>query len=236
MKLVIDEKLIKRNKLIGQITTFGSLAILLIGLVLAFKKDTTRILLSYVALIIGFIMSQVGIYYTNRYGRTPRFDELVQKNFEKLGADYTLYVYQSPVPLMLVGPGGIWVPIPVFASGKVYFDKGKWKMQGGSAMMKLFAQEGIGKPDAEASNSVRDITKYFLSKGMPESEMPDINTVLVLLNEKTEIGDVTGAQNEIVHYRKLKLRIRQLDRKNPEVYSPEELEKINRLFAKETKA
>ena len=233
MKLNINEKLIKKNKLIGQITTFGSLAILIVGLILAFKKDTTRILLSYVALIVGFIVSQVGIYYTNRFGRSPRFDELVQKNFEKLGSEYTLYIYESPVPIMLVGPNGIWVPIPILATGKVFFDKGKWKLQGGSAMMRIFGQEGLGKPDAEAANSVRDISKYLASKGVVESEMPKIRSILVLLNEKTEIGDVSGAENEIVHMRKFKLRIRQIDRQNTVPLTQAELEKINTYFANE---
>ena len=233
MKLNINEKLIKKNKLIGQITTFGSLAILIVGLILAFRQDTTRILLSYIALIVGFIVSQVGIYYTNRFGRSPRFDELVQKNFEKLGGEYTLYIYEAPVPIMLVGPNGIWVPIPILATGKVSFEKGKWKLQGGNAMMRIFGQEGLGKPDAEATNSVRDISKYLASKGVVESEMPEIRTILVLLNEKSEIGDVSGAENEIVHMRKLKLRIRQIDRQNTVPHTQAELEKINNYFAKE---
>ena len=62
MKLVINEKLIKKNKTIGQITTFASLAVLAIGLVFAFGRDLTRILYSYIALIIGFVLSQVGMY------------------------------------------------------------------------------------------------------------------------------------------------------------------------------
>jgi hypothetical protein len=233
MRIVINEKLIKRNKLIGQITTFSSLAILGIGLVLAFKKDTTRILLSYLALIVGFIVSQIGIYFTNRFGRSPRFDELILKNFEKLGSEYTLYIYSSPVPILLVGPCGMWIPLPILASGKVSYLKGKWKQQGGSAMMKAFAQEGIGRPDNEEINNLRDLTKYLKSKNVPESEIPEIQTILVLLNEKTEIGDVSEAPTEIVHLRKLKLHIRQHDRNCSTLLTEEQLAKLNFYFSKE---
>ncbi len=233
MKLVINEKLIKRNKLIGQITTFASLAILALGLVLAFKKDTTRILLSYVALVVGFIVSQVGITYTNRFGRSPRFDELLAKSFEKLGSEYTLYVYSSPVPILLLGPCGIWIPIPILSAGKVTYEKGKWKQQGGSFLMKAFAQEGIGKPEVEELNAIKEIHKLLSSKNVPESQFPGIQTILVLLNEKTEIGDVSNAPSEIVHLRKLKLHIRQYDRNCTSPLSEEQLNQLNQFLLKE---
>ena len=31
---------------------------------------------SYIALIIGFILSQLGMHFSSRFGRSPRFDEL----------------------------------------------------------------------------------------------------------------------------------------------------------------
>ncbi|MCJ7695217.1 MAG: hypothetical protein MUO40_07285 [Anaerolineaceae bacterium] len=233
MKLVINDKLIKRNKLIGQITTFGSLAVLGIGLVLAFRQDTTMILLSYVALIIGFIMSQVGIYYTNRFGRSPRFDELVVKNFEKLSNEYSLYVYSSPVPILLAGPCGLWIPIPILASGKIVYEKGKWRQKGGSWMMKAFAQEGIGKPEIDEASNIKDITKYLSAKQVPEDKIPMIHTVFVLLNEKTEIGEISEAPSQIIHLKKLRRLIRHKDRECLQPYSEEEQKVINGYFKSE---
>ena len=172
MKLVINKKLINRNKLIGQIATFSSLAILAGGLFLAFQTDVTKMLLSYVALIIGFITSQVGIYYTNRFGRNPRFDELFIKNLKKLSNQYTFYVYSSPIPMLLVGPNGFWLPIPISAGGNISYRKNRWRQQGGNFLMKLFAQEGIGRPDIEETANIKDLTKYIHKVSKSEIHSP----------------------------------------------------------------
>ncbi|MBI1855195.1 MAG: hypothetical protein HYR93_04945 [Chloroflexi bacterium] len=74
MKIIRNEKLIKRNGRIGQYTSLGALAVLGIGMYISFQKPDL-FFYSIGALIIGFMMTQVGMYFTNRWGRTPRPDE-----------------------------------------------------------------------------------------------------------------------------------------------------------------
>jgi len=212
MKLVINEKLIKKNKTIGQVTTFASLAVLAIGLVFAFGKDMTKILYSYIALIIGFVLSQVGMYFSTRFGRSPRFDELFKGAFEKLRHEYTFYVYSSPVPFLLLGPCSIWVPIPLTASGKISYENGKWKQQGGNFMMKLFGQEGIGRPVQEVSANTAAIRKFLTEKGIPEEEQPEIKHVLVVLMKNTIVGEISEAPIPVVNLEDLKRSVRRVDR------------------------
>ncbi|MFH1447108.1 MAG: hypothetical protein ABIG43_06860 [Chloroflexota bacterium] len=231
MKLVINEKLINRNKRIGQIATFSSLAILAGGLFLAFQSDITRMLLSYVALIVGFITSQVGIYYTNRFGRNPRFDELFTKNLQKLSNQYTFYVYSSPIPMLLVGPSGFWLPIPISAGGNISYMKNRWRQQGGNFLMKLFAQEGIGRPSIEEAANISDLTKYIRKVSEINDNLPPMQTVLVLMNENAEIGDVENAPTQIIHIKKLRRYLRKVDRDYPNPLSDEALEAITALFS-----
>ena len=212
MKLVINEKLIKKNKTIGQVTTFASLAVLAIGLVFAFGKDMTKILYSYIALIIGFVLSQVGMYFSTLFGRSPRFDELFKGAFEKLRHEYTFYVYSSPVPFLLLGPCSIWVPIPLTASGKISYENGKWKQQGGNFMMKLFGQEGIGRPVQEVSANTAAIRKFLTEKGIPEEEQPEIKHVLVVLMKNTIVGEISEAPIPVVNLEDLKRSVRRVDR------------------------
>ena len=212
MKLVINEKLIKKNKTIGQVTTFASLAVLAIGLVFAFGKDMTKILYSYIALIIGFVLSQVGMYFSTRFGRSPRFDELFKGAFEKLRHEYTFYVYSSPVPFLLLGPCSIWVPIPLTASGKISYENGKWKQQGGNFMMKLFGQEGVGRPVQEVSANTAVIRKYLADKGIPEEEQPEIKHVMVVLMKNTIVGEISEAPIPVVNLEDLKRSVRRVDR------------------------
>ncbi|HAE85866.1 MAG TPA: hypothetical protein DCG78_05080 [Anaerolineaceae bacterium] len=228
MNIIRNDKFIKRNKTIGQICTYGSLIILIIGLVLAFGGDISRILWSYAALIVGFILSQIGMYFTNRFGRNPRFDEIFATALEKLRREYTFYVYTSPIPMLLVGPCHIWVPIPLTARGKISYINGKWKQQGGNFLMKVFGQEGIGKPDREALADEAVIRSFLASKGIPEEEQPPINHVLVVLMKNTQIGDVSEAPIPLVDLPELKRYIRRIDRESCEKpLSEEQLEQIN---------
>lgn len=236
MKLVINEKYIKRNKLIGQITTFGSLAILAIGLMFAFSKEMSKILYSYGALIVGFILSQVGMSYTSRFGRSPRFDEIFSSMFEKLRHDYSFFVYSSPLPMVLIGPCGIWIPVPLQAAGKISYSDGKWRQQGGNFMMKLIGQEGLGKPEAEIKSNTEILQKYLQSQGIASEELPPIRHIMVVVLKSTELGDVTEAPIPVVHLTDLKRYIRREDRENCTTpLSEEQLGKLNEVMERYTK-
>src|SRR5512144_1926081 len=111
MNIAIDEKLVKRNRLIAQIASIAGLVILIGGMIISFqRKDMINI--SFASLIIGFILSQIGIYFTNRWGRSPRPDELLNQALKGLDGKYSIYHYVTPVPHLLVGPAGMWILMP----------------------------------------------------------------------------------------------------------------------------
>lgn len=227
MNKVINEKLINRNKKIGNITSIVGITILAAGLILNFNPTPTKTIISFGALIVGFIVAQISTYYVNKFGRSPRFDEIIADNLSKLNNDYTLYVYSSPVPILLTGPSGIWIPIALSASGEIYYD-GKWKQRGGSFLLKLFGQEKLGKPELDVKANENQIAE-FLSEHFEEDQMPPINSILVSLHPKATIGDVEGAPTMIVEANALRRSIRKVDRKTTEM-PQEKLNKINALI------
>jgi len=74
MIIVRNEKLIKRNTQIGKYSGIIAIVILGGGMYLSFQYQDL-VIYSMVALILGFVLSQVGIFYTNRFGRSPRPDQ-----------------------------------------------------------------------------------------------------------------------------------------------------------------
>jgi len=228
MKIVRNDKLIKRNKTIGNVASFAGIGILVFGLVMSFNPSPTKTLISFIALIVGFIIAQLSTYYVNRFAREPRFDEIIADNLSKLSDEYTFYVYSSPAAMLLVGPAGIWVPVPTTAGGEIYFDK-KWKQRGGSLMLKLFGQENIGKPSMDIESNIKEITKS-LTKELLEAELPQMEGILVKMNPKSTIGEVSEAPNLIVEAEALRRTIRKYDRKVEDGLSPETLAKINKIF------
>ncbi len=188
MKIVSNDKLIKRNSTIAKVTFFASLFVFGIGLIVSFQRPDDPRILSYTmgALILGFTFSQVSIYYQNRYGKRPRPDEQITAALKGLDDKFTLYHYTSPVPHLLVGPSGVWGLLPYSQGGTITYEKDRWKQKGGSFMLKLFGGEGLGRPDLEAGGYLRDI-QNSLQKGLSEQPLPPIRMALVFTNPKVQI-------------------------------------------------
>jgi hypothetical protein len=189
MRIVTNSKLIKRNSKIGQFTSLGALVILGIGLYISFSRQDLY-LYSLGALLLGFLMSQVGMHYGNRWGRSPRPDELIDKGLKGLGREYAVYHYVTPATHLLVGPAGVWTLLPYYQSGVIVYDKNRWKSRGGGFMqsyLRLFGQENLGRPDADSANEI-EATKRYLSRLLPEgTELPPIRSVLLFTSPKVEL-------------------------------------------------
>ncbi|NLF51308.1 MAG: hypothetical protein GX577_09255 [Leptolinea sp.] len=186
MKTISNTKLINRNKKIGQILTFVAVAILIGGLVLSLQGKVEYITYSYMALIIGFLVSQFGIYFSNKFGRSPRPDEQISAALKGLDDRYSLYHYATSASHLLVGPSGIWVILPYQQRGTITYEKGKYRQKGGNWYLKLFAQEGLGRPDKEAQYATEDIQKYF-ARQMDEDKVPTVNPLLIFTNPKAKV-------------------------------------------------
>jgi len=189
MKIVIDDKLIKRNAKIGQILTIVSLVTLGAGMFITFRRPE-MLPLSIGALLVGFLLSQVGIYFTNRWGRKPRPDEQISLALKGLDNRYALYHYQTPASHVLVGPAGVWVLIPKHQRGTITYRKNRWRQSGGGFIqnyLKIFAQEGIGRPDLEIESDIEGLTK-LLRKKLPEgTDIPEIQAALIFSNPDIDI-------------------------------------------------
>ena len=206
MIIVRNEKLIKRNTQIGKYSGIISIAILGGGMYLSFQYQD-QIIYSMVALILGFILSQVGIFYTNRFGRSPRPDQELDNALKGLDDQYVLYHYQSPVDHLLIGPAGIWILFPHLIKGKIIFDdkKGRWKKIGGNFYLKFFAQDSIGNPDQDIDSAIKRLQKGL--GNIPDFELPVIKSALVFTNELAEV-DAENAPYPTLHARQLKKVIR----------------------------
>jgi len=188
MKIIKNEKLISRNGKIGQYTSLGALGVLALGMYISFAKPD---LFSYsiICLLIGFIMTQVGMYMGNRWGRSPRPDEKIDAGLKGLHSDFTIYHYSSPVSHLLVGPSGAWVLLAYHQKGKVEFTKNRWRMRGGGFMqayMRIFGQESIGRPELDAENEVITLKKFFAKK-LEEGFTPELKPILLFTSDDVEV-------------------------------------------------
>jgi hypothetical protein len=191
MKIIKNEKLIKRNGMIGQWTSIGALVVLGGGMYLSFKNPANPNMVTYsvIALVAGFILTQVGMYMGNRWGRSPRPDEKLDAGLKGLPGDFTMYHFNTPASHLLVGPAGIWILLPYRQRGTVTYSKNRWRVGGGGFMqayMSIFGQEGIGRPDLEAEAETNSVHK-LLAKKLDESEIPEIQTALIFMHDEVDL-------------------------------------------------
>ena len=188
MNIITNERLIHRNARIGQITSIVGLLVLAGGMFISFSR-AELFLFSLIALVVGFGLSQIGIYFGNRWGRRPRPDELLDTALKGLDARYSIYHYSSPTAHLLVGPAGIWVLLPHQQGGEITYDESKerWRQKGGNLYLKIFAQENLGRPDLEVGSEIHAVSS-FLEDHLNEEKIPEVQAALILTNEKAEVN------------------------------------------------
>jgi len=228
MKIIKNEKLIKRNAKIGQYTSLGALVILGVGMYISFTRPELFVW-AVAALLVGFTLTQIGMYFGNRWGRSPRPDEKLDAGLKGLSKDYSMYHWTTPIAHLLVGPAGVWALIPYHQRGQVIYRKNRWKMSGGGFLqnyMRLFGQEGIGRPDLEAESEIASIKKA-LAKELNENEIPEINAALVFTTDGVDI-EADGAPIPALPIKKLKDFMRNTAKEKP--ITPQELDKVKSVF------
>lgn len=189
MKIITNEKLIKRNGAIGNWTSLSALVVLGAGMFLSLRRPDLFIY-ALLALLLGFTLTQIGMFMGNRYGRRPRPDEQLDAGLKGLSGDYSIYHYTTPASHVLVGPAGVWLLVPYHQRGQVVFKKNRWQMSGGGFMqsyMRIFGQENLGRPDIEIENET-DGLQRFLVKRLEESQLPEIKPLIVFTNDAVEIS------------------------------------------------
>jgi hypothetical protein len=188
MKIIKNEKLIKRNAQIGSWASLAALVVLGVGMYISFTRQEL-FAYSLIALVLGFTLTQLGMYMGNKFGRSPRPDEKLDAGLKGLPNEFSVYHYTTPASHLLVGPAGIWVLMPYHQRGRVTFKKNRWQMKGGGFLqnyMRIFGQEGLGRPDIEIESESKSLRKY-LSRKMDESEIPEFNALMVFTSEDLEI-------------------------------------------------
>jgi hypothetical protein len=234
MKIITNESLINRNRRIAQITMMAGLLVLAGGMFISFRMPD-QFGLSLAALLLGFLLSQVGIYFSNRWGRRPRPDEQINQSLKGLDDKYAIYHYKTPASHLLVGPAGLWTILPKHQRGTITYENGRWKQKGGGILMgylKVFAQEGLGRPDVDIVSEIEGLEKYF-EKLMPEEEIPIIQPALVFTHADVDIQIDTDAElpAPTIPLAKLKDLIRKSAKSKP--ISTTKAQEIKELLPKE---
>ena len=240
MKTIRNDKLIDRNAKIGQYTNIAGIVLLGLSMFLALRSlnpsnvpTLTETYLLFGTMLLALILTQVSMFFGNRFGRRPRPDESLDMALKGIPGEYLLYHFVTPASHLLLGPAGLWILMPYHQKGKATYSKNRWKGSGGGFLqgyMRIFGQESLGRPDIESASEVSGLEKYF-KQNLPEGATPPaINVVLVFLDPDIEV-DAEESPIPAMQAKKLKDFIRKVSKEQPMPQA--EVERIKAALEKE---
>ncbi len=208
MRLLTNAPLLKRNAAIGKYASLGGMIILLGGLVVSFYGANNPALqtIPFFTLIIGFMLSNIGIYYQNRYVREPRADKALEAALKGFDDRYCLYNFYLPAPHFLITPHGLFALVAKFQSGVVQWDGKRWKhVKGGSFIQSFFGREPLGNPTTDAAAEAEAAAKFLAKK--VGGDIPPVQAIIVFYNPNLTLeGD--SPPLPAVHAKQLKEHLR----------------------------
>ncbi len=206
MRIVRNERHIRLSRFIGQYATLAGLLALFAGLVLSFVRPEWFTLM-LVSLVLGFSLSVVGGFFSDRYvGPLAHHDALV-KALKGLDNRYVLLQYTLPAPHVLLEPGGCTVFVVKTQGGEVTCQEdGRWKHRQRGKFFRQFAgQEGVGNPNFEAERQVRKMERW-LTRHAPDVEVP-VRAAVVFVNPNVTL-DVSASPVPVFYGKKVKAWLR----------------------------
>lgn len=213
MRIVSNDKLIRRNSTIGKYSLRAG-TVLLVGalvinlLALTRPQDASLITYVIVAFLVGFTLTNIGTSYNNRWGRRP--DRGLSDALKGLDDRFTLYNYRLGAPHVLAGPPGVIVLHPKFQVGPVVFDGKRWLNPGARRMMfGLFNPDPLGNPVAESAGDVEAFNS-FIKKQAPDLQVAP-QALIVFLNPRAEL-DAKDSAIPALHVKQLKDYVRKLSK------------------------
>ena len=219
MQIVTDMEVIEKGQRTGRITSFAGLGVLVVGLVASFlQRDSLQqsaIILVYACLLVGFILSNVGIYLANRWVRGPRADETLEKVLKGLDNRYHVYNYCLPASHVVVTPVGLIALILKRQTGTISCNGDRWrhKLTLGR-VLRFLTEESAGNPSKEAKYEIAAMER-FLREYLPDEDIPVAGLIAFTADRDKLFLTVDGPSTPAVQVGDLREQVRELGRGKP---------------------
>ncbi len=217
MKVVTNEKLVESRAKLGKRASLIGLLILVAGFVVSLLSPT----LFYVSLgclVVGFLISNVGVYNANLWLREPRADQVLSKGLKGFSNKYTLFNYTGPVPHAVVGPSGVVVFVAKSQEGRIIAKGKRWRQPFSlRRLIGFFGNEPLGNPTKDLE-AVTERVRKFNAKALPDTEVP-VYGAIVFSSPNVEL-ELQNVDVPVLTEKQLKGYMRNLPK--GEVLTPEQ--------------
>jgi len=230
MRIYANNKLIEKKGVLGRRLSMIGLVILGLGMLASFapgmiqKWETSNpslynnpfiqwtfqggwLYLSMGALIIGFILGQIGNQYMRRFARPTRPDMIITKALKGFDDRNRLYVWSSPIDLAFVGPAGLFAIVTRDTAGKIELRDGKVNTP--FSLRKIFfffGGDGAGRPLDEAKADAEKLANWLNEQIGGETPI-SVKPLVVFTSDKADLT-VVNSGVDVIQYKQLKSFLR----------------------------
>lgn len=231
MEVIRNDAKIARYRKISQGASILGLAVLSVGLALAFTGNQAAIFYQWLVLIIGIMMWQVALNFTYKYVQRPRPDEVLDEALKS--ASYKSYMYHHYLPAshVLLTRSGPVVMLPKQQTGRVSVvgtEKGdRWRRHGSLFKRIMGREPGLANPTQEANLEISKLVKYVNERAPELDEIP-VGAIVVFTQPEGKVTlEIDGANIPVIHATALRKYIKkQLGRPLP----PEQFRRLKAVF------
>ncbi len=207
MQLYTNHRLVDRNRRLSRWMMFGGLGLSIVAVIITFTQPAL-IIVAFGLILVGGIVSQIGTAIHNRFGRSPRVDEVIDFSLKGLDDRHAIFHYLMGTNHALITPQGVYAIIPRLERGTIQYQDDAWRHQPPPGRLT------IGKPrtrpirnlDREAQGETRKLQRYLI-KHIPKFQEVEVEPLILFLANDTQI-EADHAPFIAVHRKKLKDSLR----------------------------
>jgi hypothetical protein len=193
MHVVANENLVRTRVRLASAAHLSALAVFAVGLFVSWNNPVPtfeQMIASYVAIIVGLVLYNVGQTLLRRYGPRFRHDAVLVKSLKGLDRRYTLLAFPSTkLPdYLLVGPTGVQVIVPRLHGGQINCRADQWtrEQRGGlRRILSIFGGNPFGDPTRDVASGVRRVRQRLHDRGIGD-EVP-VDGVVVFTNPAVKL-------------------------------------------------
>ncbi len=218
MRVVRNEGFIKKRLQFTQRGSLLGMGLLVVSLILSTRNQYELTLVSWVLLIVGFMVAMISMQVGNRYVRPPRPDTVLDKVLKGLDSRFVAYHYFYPAEHLLLTPSGLVAIQMQGQRGRVWVRGKRWRH--GPFLQRLrvlFGESSLGNPAAELRRSLAATAKVVAGLGDEVAGLP-LEGLVVFYADGVQLT-AEDPEYPVVTAEELKAKLREMADAHPALSS-----------------
>lgn len=200
MRVMINERRVRRNRKIAQYTFFGTMAVLVLGLIIPNAAPSNSILVFTMLIVLPIALGATffSIRMANSWLRRPYPEEVLAPALKGISNRSVIYHYWLPARHVLIMPQGILSFTILPQEGFFSIEGETFRRSGGlfRKFLNYFRQDTVGTPFHDAVKDAQKV-QAVIAKAAPDANVT-VQPVIVFTSPASDI-EVTDPVIPVVH-------------------------------------